>query len=156
MFAGGRLLVYGFVKGERPTSARLTANGVDGPLSFEVPLPHGSLEADRTVATLAARARIRELEEGSDWLSAHGSQQKDRKASISRQEIIALSMQYGVMSRETSFVAIERRETPVIGEVYNCARCPLRLRPAGGQGRSGGPARSRTQRPRLPTPTRSR
>ena len=34
-----------------------------------------------------------------------------------RNEIIALSIRYGLMSRETSFVAIERRDTPVIGDV---------------------------------------
>ena len=34
-----------------------------------------------------------------------------------RNEIIALGIKYGLLSRETSFVAIERRETPVIGDV---------------------------------------
>jgi Ca-activated chloride channel family protein len=117
VFAGGRLLIYGFVKEHRPTGVRLTANGPVGPLSFDVAMPDTSVEAGRTVATLAARARIRELEEGGEWLSAYGSQQRDRKAGSAKNEIVALSMRYGLMSRETSFVAIERRETPVIGEV---------------------------------------
>ncbi len=34
-----------------------------------------------------------------------------------QQEIVALALKYGLMSRETSFVAIERRETPVQGDV---------------------------------------
>jgi hypothetical protein len=139
VFAGGRLVVYGFVKGNRPTSVRLTANGPAGPLSFDVSVTGASVEAGRTVATLAARARIRELEEGSDWLSAHGSQQKDRKASSAKNEIIALSVRYGLMSRETSFVAIERREKPVLGEVQ-LRKVPITLTTGWGgiERRSGG------------------
>ena len=117
VFAGGRLLVYGFVKGCRPASVRLTAAAPSGPLSFDVAVPDAAAGSRQTVATLAARARIRELEGGSDWLSARGSQQKDRKASSARNEIIALSLRYGLLSRETSFVAIERRDTPVTGDV---------------------------------------
>ena len=116
VFAGGRLTVYGFVKGARPSNVRLTATSPSGPLSFDVPVS-ASVSSTRTVATLAARARIRELEEGDEWLSTRGSQQKDRKASGVRNEIIELSIRYGLMSRETSFVAVERRETPVIGDV---------------------------------------
>ena len=117
VFAHGRLLVYGFVKTGRPSSVRLAATSPSGPLSFDVPVPEVDPGSLRTVSTLAARARIRELEEGSEWLTARGSQQKDRKASSARSEIIALSVRYGVMSRETSFVAIERRDTPVVGDV---------------------------------------
>ena len=80
VFAGGRLLVYGFVKGARPSNVRLAATSPSGPLSFDVPVPELVPSSRRTVATLAARARIRELEEGSEWLTARGSQQKDRKA----------------------------------------------------------------------------
>jgi Ca-activated chloride channel family protein len=117
VFAGGRLTVYGFTKGTRPSSVRLTATGPSGPLSFDVAVPETASDSTRTISTLAARARIRELEEGSDWLTTRGSQQKDRKANSARNEIIALSVRYGLMSRETSYVAIERRETPVTGDV---------------------------------------
>ncbi len=119
VFAGGRLLVYGFVKGQRPAHVRLTATGPSGPVSFEVPVPPvpDAAESRHAVATLAARARIRELEEGSEWLASRGSQQKGRKVNGSKNEIIALSLRYGLTSRETSFVAIERRETPVTGDV---------------------------------------
>ena len=119
VFANGRLTVYGFVKTGDPSHARLTANSPYGPLTFDVPLSE-AVRSTRTVATLAARARIRELEEGSEWLSARGSQQRERKAqgsNTARDEIIALGIRYGLVSRETSFVAVERRETPVVGEV---------------------------------------
>jgi Ca-activated chloride channel family protein len=129
VFANGRLTLYGFVKGNLPSSVRLTATSPSGPLTFDVPIPEASTST-RTVATLAARARIRELEEGTEWLSARGSQQRERKAqarsNTARDEIIALSIRYGLISRETSFVAVERRETPVVGEVQ-LRRIPIAL-----------------------------
>jgi hypothetical protein len=78
------------------------------------------------VATLAARARIRELEEGGEWLATRGSRQIDRKQSSVRSEIIELSVRYGLVSRETSFVAVERRETPLQGDI-KLRRVPIAL-----------------------------
>lgn len=117
VFANGRLIVYALVKGQRPSKVRLNARSPAGPLAFEVPLSDEAMNAGRTVSTLSARARIRELEESPEWLTGRGSRQKGRKDSSARREIIALSVKYGVMSRETSFVAVERRETPVQEEV---------------------------------------
>ncbi|HEY0871956.1 MAG TPA: VIT domain-containing protein [Vicinamibacterales bacterium] len=116
IFAGGRLLLYAFAGGERPSQARLTAIGPSGRVSFDVSVP-AARSAGRTVSTLAARARIRELEESGEYLSARGSRQRGRREDRVKQEIIALSLKYGLMSRETSFVAVERRETPVEGDV---------------------------------------
>ena len=42
-----------------------------------------------------------------------GRARRDRKDNGVTREIVALSTRYGLISRETSFVAIERRETPV-------------------------------------------
>jgi Ca-activated chloride channel family protein len=126
VFAGSRLLVYGFTRGARPTAVRLSATSPSGPQSFEVPIGAAPLAAGRAVATLAARARIRELEEGGEWLSARGSRQTDRKHDSVRKEIIELSVKYGLISRETSFVAIERRDTPVQGDVQ-LRRVPVAL-----------------------------
>lgn len=117
VFADGRLLVYGLASLGRPSSVRLTANGASGPLEFDIPLSEVQAVPGRTVSLLAARARIRELEEGAEWLSGRGSRQRERKGSAATREIIALSVKYGLMSRETSFVAVERRETPVNGDV---------------------------------------
>jgi hypothetical protein len=80
----------------------------------------------RTVATLAARARIRELEESHEWISSRGSQQRERKTPGVSQEIVALSLRYGLLSRETSYVAIERRSSPVPGDVQ-LRRVPIAL-----------------------------
>jgi Ca-activated chloride channel family protein len=126
VFAGSRLLVYGFPKGERPAAVRLSAQGAAGALSFEVPLADARVTPGKSVSTLAARARIRELEESGEWLSTRGSRQTDRKKSSVSQEIIELSVRHGLISRETSFVAVERRETPVHGEVQ-LRRVPIAL-----------------------------
>jgi hypothetical protein len=59
-------------------------------------------------------------------VSARGSRQTDRQANAVVQEIIELATRYGLMSRETSYVAVERRETPVEGEVQ-LRRIPIAL-----------------------------
>jgi Ca-activated chloride channel family protein len=125
VFAGSRLVLYAFVTRARAATIRLTASSPAGPVAFEVPLDPGHAQAGRTIATLAARARIRELEETPEWARQRGSQQKRGTSSASR-EIIALSTRYNLMSRETSFVAIERRETPVLGDVQ-LRRVPIAL-----------------------------
>jgi Ca-activated chloride channel family protein len=130
VFAGGRLVLYAFVKGawsdSRPATVRLTAASSSGPVAFDIEVDPSRESEGRTVATLAARARIRELEEGPEWTAARGSRQHERKASASRQEIIALSVRYGLMSRETSYVAVERREAPVLGDI-KLRRVPIAL-----------------------------
>lgn len=126
VFSGSRLLLYGFVDGARPTAARLSARGPHAPLSFEVPLHGVPVTTGRVVATLAARARVRELEETSEWLTGRGSQQLERKESLVRREIIEWSLRYGLISRETSFVAVERRDTPVQGDMQ-LRRVPVAL-----------------------------
>jgi len=126
IFAGGRLVLYGFLKDARPATVRLTARGPSGPLAFDLAVDPACSTAGRTVATLAARARIRELEEGPDWVPARGSRQRERKESVASREIIELSVRYGLISRETSFVAVERRGTPVEGAVQ-LRRVPIAL-----------------------------
>ena len=127
VFAGGRLLLYGLPKtNERPAGVRLSARGPSSPLSFEVRLADARVAHGKSVATLAARTRIRELEEGGEWLAAPGSRQKERKGSTVSKEIIELSTRYGLISRETSFVAVERRETPVTGDMQ-LRRVPIAL-----------------------------
>lgn len=136
IFSEGRLLVYAFTKGLAPGVVRLTADSPSGPIAFDVAVDPANAVRGRMVATLAARSRIRELEEGPAWLSLRGSRQTDRKASAVRQEIVALATQYGLMSRETSFVAIERRDTPVQGDVQ-LRRVPIALTSGWGEVEEG-------------------
>ena len=130
VFSGGRLLLYALLKKPiadgQPRRAQLTANAPSGPIGFDVHIDPANPGAGRTVATLAARARIRELEESPEWMTTRGSRQSDRKASALTQEIIALSTRYNLVSRETSFVAIERRDTPVQGDIQ-LRRIPIAL-----------------------------
>jgi Vault protein inter-alpha-trypsin domain/von Willebrand factor type A domain len=130
VFSGGRLLLYAFVNEIRthvaPTRVELALTSPSGPQTFAVDIDPSCLVHGRTVATLAARARIRELEESPEWTSSRGSRQRERKEAGVSKEIIALSMRYGLMSRETSFVAVERRETPVQGDMQ-LRRVPIAL-----------------------------
>ncbi len=128
VFDGSRLMVYGFVDGPIGTGAvaRLEAKGPSGTVAFDVPIAPGQGRAGTTLGALAARARIRELEESDGWVSARGSRQTERKANAVVQEIVELATRYGLMSRETSYVAVERRETPVEGEVQ-LRRIPIAL-----------------------------
>jgi hypothetical protein len=127
VFAGGRLLLYGFLRGDAiAASVRLTADGPDGPLALAARIDPVRVEPGMAVATLAARARIRELEESPHWPASRGSRQRERKADAVVREIIELGTRYGLVSRETSYVAIERRETPVIGDVQ-LRRVPIAL-----------------------------
>jgi Ca-activated chloride channel family protein len=132
VFGDGRLLVYGFVKTPREnrkqTTIRLLADSSSAPVAFDVRLDPAqpASQTHRTVATLAARARIRELEEHPEWIGTRGSRQTNRKATTHVKQIIELSLRYGLMSRETSYVAVERRDTPVLGDVQ-LRRIPVAL-----------------------------
>lgn len=63
---------------------------------------------DNPIPALWAREMIRELEEGG--LTNAGSRQTDRKEQKLKDELVALSKQYGIVSRETSYIAVEKRE----------------------------------------------
>jgi hypothetical protein len=125
VFAGGRLVLYGLVNEVKRTTVRLTAQAPSGSLAFDVAVDPARATVGRTVATLAARARIRELEECPEWV-LRGSLQRERKERAASREIIELSVHYGLISRETSFVAVERRDRPVEGSVQ-LRRVPIAL-----------------------------
>jgi Ca-activated chloride channel family protein len=141
VFSGGRLLMYGLLKqsiGSTKPAARLSAHGPSGPLRFDVTIDADAATSGTTIGALAARARIRELEESPAWINQRGSRQSARKAGVASQEIIALSLRYGVISRETSFVAIEHRDTPVPGDIQ-LRRIPIALAAGWGGMREGSP-----------------
>jgi Ca-activated chloride channel family protein len=123
IFAGERLVLYGLDADVCQTNVRVTGRRGDRDVAFTATIDPATATPGQTVATLSARARIRELEEHPDW--ARGSRQPRAHTAATR-EIIALSTRYRVISRETSFVAIERRETPVEGDVQ-LRRVPIQL-----------------------------
>jgi Ca-activated chloride channel family protein len=77
--------------------------------SWELPvveLPPEGLPAP----VLWARERIRDLEESGEALSGRGSRRDRRRREGWMEEVVRISREYGVLSRLTSFVAIEERE----------------------------------------------
>jgi hypothetical protein len=125
VFTGGRCLVYGLTTQPLPPTVRLRARSASGPLAFEVPVDSGTARDGRTLATLAARERIRELEELPAAVATRGSRQLRRSDDPTR-EILDLGLRYGLVSRETSFVAVERRETPERGTLQ-LRRVPIAI-----------------------------
>ncbi len=125
VFEGGRLLVYGFLKEVKNTTVTLEAKGPAGTITFPVTLDVSGSREEALITTLAARTLIRDLEEGGSPLhtrrgSLQGRQRAEAKVSPEdelKTEIIKLGVQYHLVSRHTSFVAIEKRANPVTGEM---------------------------------------
>ena len=126
-FDGERLRVYALGTSLTAGTAILTGTLSATPFRAEVPLNVSTARPGRTIGRLAARARIRELEEGPGFLEARGSrQQRSRGPSSIVEEIVALGLRYQLCSRETSFVAIEHREVPLT-EPMELRRVPVLL-----------------------------
>jgi Ca-activated chloride channel family protein len=116
VFAGGRLLV--FAKLERPQSATvsLRATGSDGTVAFSLPIDAATTTQGTLIGTLWARRMIRDLEEGGSALHPRRGSQQARAADLKddrvKTEIVSLGTTWSLLSRHTSFVAVEQRETP--------------------------------------------
>ena len=104
----------------------LHATSDHGAHAWTLAVDPSRIVSGRTVGTLAARARIRELEEGELFGRSKGSRQRERTASRETAEIIRLSTEYGLASRETSLVAVEHRDTPTL-ERAELRRVPVAL-----------------------------
>ena len=127
LFAGTRMVAYAFAPAAQPATIRLTATGPAGPVSFDVAFDPTQATSGTTVATLAARARIRALEESPDFLMSRGSQQRRPRTDSATREIVDLAVRYGLASRETSFVAVEQRTTALSTEPLQLRRIPIAL-----------------------------
>ncbi len=127
VFDGERLVVYALADEPKAGMATLAGMLAGRAVKFEVPVDPGHAVAGDTIATLAARTRIRTLEEQGEYLQSRGSLQRRSRANAkSAAEIAALGVKYQLCSRETSFVAIEHRETPVAGRA-ELRRVPVAL-----------------------------
>ncbi|MBI4332846.1 MAG: VWA domain-containing protein [Chloroflexi bacterium] len=106
VFEGETITVLARLDGARtPNHITVSGSKADGQVKWELPLAPVTT-AMPPLPVLWARERIRDLEEGGE---AAGSRQAERKARSAKKEIVELSQQYGVISRETSFLAIETR-----------------------------------------------
>jgi Ca-activated chloride channel family protein len=127
VFAGGRVLVYGFVEDGAASDVTLSARGAAGPVSFTLRVDPATAGAGTLIPTLAARAMIRDLEEGSSPLhDRRGSLQARERPDRVKEEIVRLGTEYGLCSAHTSFVAVEQREAPVAGQTQ-LRRVPVAL-----------------------------
>lgn len=87
------------------TKVRISGESRSGTRSWDVSLE--PVHREVPIPALWAREKIRDIEEGRT--EAAGSQQRERRQKKSRQDIIAISKQYGIVSSETSYVGIEKR-----------------------------------------------
>ncbi|HSF15796.1 MAG TPA: hypothetical protein VLK65_09600, partial [Vicinamibacteria bacterium] len=128
-FADGRLLVYGFLK-DAPhaddIAITLRAKSPAGDVAFSVPLSFKNKKHGNLIATLAARTLLRDLEEGASEFHERGSLQRRTGKDRIKEEAVRLGVRYGLTSQWTSFVAVEKRDTPVKGEMQ-LRRIPVAL-----------------------------
>ena len=120
VFADGRVLLFARLGKARPATVKLRAVAKESPVSFELPLDPTLAEAGTLIGTLWARRMIRDLEEGrSELHPRRGSRQtralglKDEKV---KARIVSLGTAWSLVSRHTSFVAVEEREIATEGE----------------------------------------
>lgn len=111
IFDGEPFLVY-----VRTSAARAGVVGLSGRLAgrdlrWELPVDPDAAKEGNLLAVLAARAEIRDLEEGTGRMHADGgSQQRRRREALVRQAIIDLGVRHQIASSQTSFLAVEVRE----------------------------------------------
>lgn len=127
VFDGERVVVYGFLEGNVSGDVVLRATAPAGELAFPARLETAEAPQGTLLATLAARTLIRDLEEGASPLynrrgSLQGRNTKDRV----KEEIVRLGVTHGLVSRETSYVAIEERADPETGEM-TLVKVPIAL-----------------------------
>jgi hypothetical protein len=149
VFRDEAVRIYARIPGELPRQVSLRGETADGPVSFDVEVCADTPAPGNLLQTLWARERIRELEEPPHiGKAARGSKQRGRRKTSkakseekSREEIVQLAVEYGLSSRETSFVAVEYRENPSEEEA-ELRRVPIALTHGWGEGRSVGRLRS--------------
>ena len=105
-----------------PASIRLTGSGNGEVRHWDVPVARAD-DAAVAMPLLWARERIAEIEEGTS--AVRGSRQVGRKELGLDTEVVALSKQYGLLSRSTSFVTVESRV-----DADKCAEMQLRKVPS--------------------------
>ncbi len=120
VFGDGRVLLFGKLDDPQAASVTLRAVAKDGPVSFALPVDPGSAGEGTLVGTLWARRMIRDLEEGRSELHPRRGSQQTRAVGLKEEkakaEIVSLGTTWSLVSRHTSFVAVEERETPTEGD----------------------------------------
>lgn len=132
LFDGNRLVVYGRIEGGKAGQVAFEATGPNGQVRFPVRLDLRKPPDDATVARLAGRTAIRELEESDGEPS--GSRQTDRKAAARRRQLADLACRHGLLCSATSMVVVDEREAAPDAPAPELRRIPVALT-AGWHGR---------------------
>jgi Ca-activated chloride channel family protein len=126
VFANEPVRAYAWIDQLAAGTVTLRATGSTGPLAWSLDIDPRAVTTGRAVGTLAARARIRELEEGGQWTPSRGSRQRDRQVTRAVSAIVQLATQYGLASRETSWIVVEHRDV-VSSEPAVLRRVPIAI-----------------------------
>eukprot|EP01096_Ripella_sp_DP13-Kostka_P016334 TRINITY_DN792_c0_g1_i12.p1 TRINITY_DN792_c0_g1~~TRINITY_DN792_c0_g1_i12.p1 ORF type:complete len:1013 (+),score=527.60 TRINITY_DN792_c0_g1_i12:72-3041(+) len=104
IYSGTRFTVFALLRPDKlPSHITVTAQSPDGPLTLVMEVER---HAGNMVQKLAARALIRDLEDGTSWFhEPHANQ----SPSAIKSEIIRLGTKYQLVSKHTSFIAVEHR-----------------------------------------------
>ncbi|KAJ3335090.1 von Willebrand factor A domain-containing protein 5A, partial [Gonapodya sp. JEL0774] len=121
IYAGARYVCFAIIDPRLPdpTAIVITGHSVDGPMRVEVPVGdnavvvgetgEGGTEEVAVLHTMAARTLVQDIEEGKSWM--HRGQGEgaggDVDEAVSRAEVVRLSKKYGIVSKYTSYVAVQ-------------------------------------------------
>jgi len=90
-----------------PTSVRICARTPLGDLDVTLPVQEKDIVEGTLVHTMAARGLIKDLTDGTSWL--HKASKVSPSESVVKSEIVKLGTKYGLVSKHTSYLAIEPR-----------------------------------------------
>ncbi len=108
-YEGETISVFARVDGGVKCPPEITVSALSGKMKKEWTIGVCDVtDVESPIARLWARETIRDLEEGTGFMN-RGSRQKERKEQQTNERIIALSKEFGILSRLTSFVAVEYR-----------------------------------------------
>ena len=129
VFSGEPAMVYLRFAPEGAGTVTLSGTADGKTMSWSLPVDAAGASSGDLLATLAARAAIRDLEEGTSALHEKkaGSAQRGRREARVKAEIVALATAYRLASSETSFVAVEVREGAEDHPAAELRRVPVAL-----------------------------
>lgn len=107
-YYGETVSIFAKLNGDKALPDKVILSGITNKSRQEWIARIARVDTDNSpIPFLWARTKIREYEESDKTIT--GSQQSQRKEEKANQAVIALSRKYGIISRATSFVAIEKR-----------------------------------------------
>ncbi|CAJ0921568.1 21621_t:CDS:10, partial [Entrophospora sp. SA101] len=118
IYPGVRFTVYCILsKGVQPSNEIiLTAKSSDGPMKLNIPIDHVTLTGSK-IHTLAARKLIQDLEENRSFINKHPkSKDKTIPDYIFKDYIVNLGIKYNLISKYTSFIAIDEQSKESISQ----------------------------------------